>query len=198
MRISGFAKIIFGLILIYVNISWEGVDIVPDFLGFLMIISGLSSLTSLHRSFYWAKRTAIVLAALSLMTMFLGILKHLILPNQVNFILIFLLAFVMLAFHVTFTILFGQGLVYLLEQKDLSEDAQITKNCINVNVVMIIFSFVVVMIQLFASAEFLLVTLSVALAILAANIWLLVRIYQTAKALNEGQFTFRDDFWPED
>jgi hypothetical protein len=61
-----FKKILIGVIFITFNFRIQGVSILPDFIGFILIFSGLSGLTHLGPKFEKAKSLAFILIFLSI------------------------------------------------------------------------------------------------------------------------------------
>jgi hypothetical protein len=65
----GFRRIFWGLFLVVLDFRINGFDILPDFLGFVLIAMGLGLLVLLDRRFLTARVLAVLLIVLSLATL---------------------------------------------------------------------------------------------------------------------------------
>lgn len=65
-------KILFGLILVVFDINLEGFDLLPNFIGFIIILFGLKSLSVKYPAFKKCKPIAIILLLLSILTIFMA------------------------------------------------------------------------------------------------------------------------------
>lgn len=66
MYTSGYNKLFWGMMFIIFNINLGPINILPDFIGYLLIYSGLSSLASQHPIYEKGKVPAIILTVLTL------------------------------------------------------------------------------------------------------------------------------------
>ena len=62
----GFMQICYGLILASFDFRFNGINLIPDFLGFIFIVVGLTKIESLHTKFKTAQLPAASLIPLSL------------------------------------------------------------------------------------------------------------------------------------
>ncbi len=61
----GFKKIFLGIIFLF-DFRFNGIDIIPDFIGFILIFLGLSEICKLHEKFNTAKTLSLVLIFISI------------------------------------------------------------------------------------------------------------------------------------
>jgi len=76
MKRKSFMQIFWGFLFVFLDFTFDGIDLIPDFVGYIFIVIGLRSLSSLSLHFTHAKISAIILFFLSLFTDF-SILKPL-------------------------------------------------------------------------------------------------------------------------
>ena len=76
MKRKSFMQILRGFLFIFLDLTFDGIDLIPDFVGYIFIFIGLRSLSSLSLHFTHAKNSAIILCFFSLVTDF-SILKPL-------------------------------------------------------------------------------------------------------------------------
>ncbi len=72
MHESNYHKIFWGLIFNFVNINIGPLDILPNLIGFSLILSGLDGLSSLHSSFQKGKLPAFILLLTSIADFFIA------------------------------------------------------------------------------------------------------------------------------
>lgn len=63
---TGFAKVFWGLMLVFLDIRMNQFDILPDLLGYILVYAGLSGLSGLHEHFRKAKAFCIPLLIVSI------------------------------------------------------------------------------------------------------------------------------------
>jgi hypothetical protein len=63
-------QIFWGFLFVFLDFTFDGIDLIPDFVGYIFIVIGLRSLSSLSLHFTHAKISAIILFFLSLFTDF--------------------------------------------------------------------------------------------------------------------------------
>jgi len=64
---SGFRRVLWGVLVVVVDVNLNGFDVFVDLVGWLMVVSGLGILRVLHPAFAKARAWAIVLALLSVL-----------------------------------------------------------------------------------------------------------------------------------
>ncbi len=69
---SSINKVFWGLIIVLIDINIIIIDILPDIIGYLIVVSGLNQLLAYSSNFSKAKGLSICLALLSLVTIFQG------------------------------------------------------------------------------------------------------------------------------
>ena len=67
---SGLLLAFYGLLFTVINIRIQGFDIVPDIIGYIMIIVGLGRIEKYEEKFSMAKKISIVLAVLALLNIY--------------------------------------------------------------------------------------------------------------------------------
>ncbi len=67
---GGLATVFWGLLFTAVNIRIMGFDIIPDVIGYIIVIFGLRKIEKYEPKFIWAKRMAQVLTAVSLINIY--------------------------------------------------------------------------------------------------------------------------------
>jgi hypothetical protein len=70
MKRKSFMQIFWGFLFVFLDFTFDGIDLIPDFVGYIFIVIGLRSLSSLSLHFTHAKISAIILFFLSLFTDF--------------------------------------------------------------------------------------------------------------------------------
>ncbi|USB32985.1 hypothetical protein [Paenibacillus sp. YPG26] len=70
---GAFRQLGWGLVLVMININISGLDILPDFIGYIMAAFALNQLGRKHTSFTKAKWTAVILIAASLVQIIQGL-----------------------------------------------------------------------------------------------------------------------------
>lgn len=70
MKRKSFMQIFWGFLLVFLDFTFDGIDLIPDFVGYIFMVIGLRSLSSLSLHFTHAKILAIILFFLSLLTSF--------------------------------------------------------------------------------------------------------------------------------
>lgn len=66
---SGFMFVFWGLFLVFLDFRINGLDLLPDFAGYILIAIGFNELTNYHSNFETARIFSIVLIVLSLFTL---------------------------------------------------------------------------------------------------------------------------------
>lgn len=70
LDLNGLNNIFWGFILIFLDFNINNFDILPDFLGFIIILVGISKLASLSIYFVKAKLFAVISLILSIVNLF--------------------------------------------------------------------------------------------------------------------------------
>jgi hypothetical protein len=63
---AGFNRIFWGLLLVVIDVRINSIDLLPDFVGYILIVIGLGLLAPHHKWFRWARVIAIIMICLSL------------------------------------------------------------------------------------------------------------------------------------
>lgn len=72
---TGFAKLFWGLLLVFLDFRVNGFDVLPDIIGFILVYSGLSMLAEEHARFLQAKKITVPLLVLSILDLIPGQLQ---------------------------------------------------------------------------------------------------------------------------
>lgn len=72
---SGFAKVFWGLLLVFLDFRINGFDIIPDLIGFILVYTGLAGLAEVQPRFGQAKKVAVPLLVLSVAELIPGQLQ---------------------------------------------------------------------------------------------------------------------------
>ena len=185
MNLKGFIHIIVGLIFLFLNFYINGFDIIPDFVGYIFILVGLNSLSKYHPAFSQASVAAAILLVLSIIGIFQGPAT----PsssqawNALLTLLWFVQNLIALICAVGLRLLLGKGMVDLLKKFDLAEDAEKTKNCVTLNIVLLLIVGLLSFPPLLSLQAFAPLTVLVIIAGLFAGLWLMIRINQNRELL---------------
>jgi hypothetical protein len=63
---AGFNRIFWGLLFVVIDIRFNSVDFLPDFVGYILIVLGLGLLAPYHKWFRWARVIAMIMICFSL------------------------------------------------------------------------------------------------------------------------------------
>ncbi|MCJ8008044.1 hypothetical protein ACFFF5_18180 [Lederbergia wuyishanensis] len=126
---KAFTKIFWGFMLVFLDFKINQFDLLPDFVGYFIIVSALSDLNSFSAYFKKARTFAIILAILSIPEYFIGEINILegIVPST-STILILISSSVLTLIHIAFIFFLLQGCIELANHHQNSTLAKTTKN----------------------------------------------------------------------
>jgi len=126
---KAFTKIFWGFMLVFLDFKINQFDLLPDFVGYFIIVSALSDLNSFSAYFRKARTFAIILAILSIPEYFIGEINILegIVPST-STILILISSSALTLIHIAFIFFLLQGCIELANHHQNSTLAKTTKN----------------------------------------------------------------------
>lgn len=184
MRFRGFHRIILGFLFILINFKINGFDLIPDFVGYILILSGLSALAEHHGAFSKAR----IFAGVLLICSFVGMVESMANPNNTAGSVsmpVWLIGLVPIVCGIGLRLLLGKGMVVLLELYGQDDAARTTTNCISLNIIVLVVSAALTCPPLIGLALVPEVFVPFAVFGVCATVWMLVRIYRNGDLLEE-------------
>ncbi|MBS4220577.1 hypothetical protein KHA96_19955 [Bacillus sp. FJAT-49711] len=126
---NAFTKIFWGLMLEFLDFKIIQFDILPDFIGYFIIISGLGNLIAFSHHYKKVRMLAIILAILSIPEYFIGeinILEGFVSPTST--FLILMASSILSLIHLAFIYFLLQGCIELANHHQNQTLAKTTKN----------------------------------------------------------------------
>lgn len=187
IKYRGFTKIVAGMLFIFINFKLQGFDIIPDPIGYILIISGLVSLSSLHNSFRKAVPFVIGSLILSIIDVFISVQtggNNIPLSSVVGMKMgvAWIISILGGIFGIVFLTFLCKGTTELLNDCNFFNDSRITRNCITCNIIIRVLS-CMPFLMLFVAIPIL--SIPFLIIGLIFNIWLMVRLYRGYKLLSE-------------
>jgi len=197
MRFRGLRMIVVGLLFLFIDINLSGFDIVPDPIGYALIVAGLVSLSGLHKAFAPAEGFAVIALIVSVFDAYLSVRAAgavAPLPQTCDFcdpvqaadpgvsLSGWVASIAGGVSNVALVWLLGKGTSHLLAVRGLDREARATTACVIVNIIVLVLGtmpFPLVMSALPVLA------FPVVVVALAAAIWLMVRLYRAYRALSD-------------
>ncbi|MCR2823432.1 hypothetical protein [Lederbergia panacisoli] len=133
---KAFTKTFWGFILVFLDFKINHFDLLPDFIGYFIIISALSDLNALSSFFKKAKILAIILGILTIPEYFMGEINILegIAPST-STILILIASSILSLIHIAFIYYLLQGCIEIANQYQNLPLAKTTKNLLIIYIV---------------------------------------------------------------
>ena len=194
MRFRGLSTIVCGLLFLFLNINISGFDVVPDFVGYCLILVGLSSLKAEHSAFGKAVPPAILLLVHSLWQMWEAFMAgksstDFMIPDMMaetatfsgSLWLNWLIGLIACWCSIVLRLSIGRGMTDLLRDRELFSEASKTSTCVVWNAVVII----AVALLTFPPILPMMQVLGIPLTVvgLIVGIWLMIRIQYNRRLL---------------
>ncbi|MBS4198071.1 hypothetical protein KHA93_00155 [Bacillus sp. FJAT-49732] len=186
---KAFTKIFWGFMLVFLNLNINQFDLFPDFIGYFIIVSGLSDLSTFSSYFKKANIYAILLGVASIPTYFIGEINILegFIPST-STILILASSSIMTLIHLVLIYYLLKGSIELANQHKQESLANTTKNNLKIYVIVVLSVAILTPFALNISegAALTLITIG-AIASFVVEIMILILIWQYRKIFNNIQ-----------
>ncbi len=189
MKYKGFVKIVVGLLFAFLSIRIMGFDIIPDPIGYLLIMLGFLSLAPTHTDFRKAVPFVIGSLIFGLIDVVISLQtggQNIPIDNASTgeIVMVSVISTLEGICTIAFLWLLGKGMGDLLNDKNFSNEARITKNCIIANIVVVVMTCLPFVLFFMAIS---LLSISFIIIGFAFAIWLMIRVYRNYVVLKQSE-----------